>query len=67
MLRPEWSKGWGYDAADGPWSNGIFIGNLPGYYGKASDTLTFNWAKGVLADADPKNIFSNPLLDQLFK
>jgi len=65
-LRPEWSKGWAYTTA-GPWTNTQLIKEwVPSVYNRATDGLTFDWAKQTLAKYDRANIFTNTFLDDLF-
>jgi hypothetical protein len=65
-LRPEWSKGWAYSKA-GPWTNKQLIKEwIPAVYNRATDGLTFTWAKQTLAKYDNANIFSNTFLADLF-
>lgn len=64
-LRPEWSKGWAF-TPNGPWTDANVIKNVPTAYDLAADGLTFQKAKATLAKYDPKNVFSNGFLDQLF-
>ena len=64
---PEWSKGWGYSADQGPWTN-------PQFFDYIRQTFTVgrndqnNWQCEVdtLQKYDKFNLFTNPLLDQLF-
>jgi len=59
-INPEWSKGWAYGKAKGAWTNDDMMRNF-----KAN----FNWQQevNILAKYDSANIFTNPLLEQLFK
>jgi hypothetical protein len=66
---PEWSKGWAYTAASGPWTD--TMGFLP-YLRKTLTTGRdpnddWNYALATLARYDKSHLFSNPFLDQLFQ
>jgi len=58
-IRPEWSKGWGYDAA-GPWTSESFRDHtrrgLPRW-----DEMMAQYAKH-----DPKELFTNAWMDKFF-
>ncbi len=64
---PEWSKGWAYTAAGGPWTNQPYIQNVRQAFttGRGAND---NWAYEVatLAKYDAGNLFFNPFLTQLF-
>jgi FAD/FMN-containing dehydrogenase len=66
MLRPEWSKGWGYtDTA--AWQDGTMLSvTIPRLYRDGQST-TSNWdaARATLARYDPQRIFRAPLHDRL--
>jgi FAD/FMN-containing dehydrogenase len=65
-LRPEWSKAWAYTAA-GPWTNTAMIQAIRDSYNQSPDApSTFDWAATTLAKYDGANLFTNPLLQQLF-
>ncbi len=60
-VRPEWSKGWGYTAARGPWSSADVLARIPRMYRDS-------WysARDRLAALDPHRVFTNDFLDRLF-
>lgn len=66
MVRPEWSKGWGYtDTA--AWSDPTVLSStIPDAY-RAGQPAGDNWdtAHATLNQYDPYRIFSSPLLDSL--
>lgn len=64
---PEWSKGWAYSKADGPWSNAKFIeGIRETYMGSRSDDNNWNFQVATLAKYDKFKLYENPLLNKLF-
>ncbi|ALN91294.1 cholesterol oxidase substrate-binding domain-containing protein [Lysobacter gummosus] len=67
LARVEWSKGWGYDAVHGAWSDAAVIGqSIPNSlrYGQAADSA-WDAAVAILNRYDPARVFSSPLLDRL--
>ncbi|MDX1509883.1 MAG: cholesterol oxidase substrate-binding domain-containing protein [Nitriliruptorales bacterium] len=63
VVRPEWSKSWGY-GDDGPWTGSdAFAGWIPRSFGRG------DWARAVasLAWMDPNGVFSSPFLDGLLQ
>ena len=66
IMRPEWSKGWAYTPANGPWTNQqILTQTIPAQYNQPSGTQTFTWAQQTLAKYDKSHIYSNAFLDVL--
>jgi hypothetical protein len=68
LLRPEWSKGWGYSNS-GAWSDTTFMqSTIPRNLalGQAS-SQTLSAASAALDRFDPYRLFSSPLLDRLLK
>ena len=66
-VRPEWSKGWAYTEAGGPWTDTQLVSKwAPSLYDAATDGLTFEWARQTLAKYDRANIFTNDWLTTLF-
>ena len=65
---PEWSKGWAYTADKGPWTNTQFFDHIRKTFTDGRDAQS-NWAFEVttLQKYDRSNLFSSPLLDQLFR
>lgn len=64
QLRVEWSKGWGYTKAHGPWSNvDVIKRKIP--EGLANASRDFASTVRVMRSYDPKNIYSNSLLDRM--
>ena len=59
LLRPEWSKGWGYTATEGPWTNQAFIDYTRRSFPQWNETI------GKLDVLDPKKVFSNPFMEKL--
>ena len=64
---PEWSKGWAYTADQGPWTSTQFLDHICQAF-TAGRTEQNNWKFEVatLKKYDKSNLFTNPLLDQLF-
>ena len=66
MVRPEWSKGWGYtDTA--AWSDTTMVSStIPNAY-RTGQPASDNWdtARTTLNQYDPYRVFSSPLLDSL--
>lgn len=59
-IRPEWSKGWAYTAASGPWTNQAFMTQI-------KQTFTgWNTEVATLAKYDSNNLFTNPFLTAFF-
>lgn len=66
IIRPEWSKGWAYDAFVGAWSDQTFLTQtIPGEYNQPANDPVFTWAKQTLAKYDKHRIYTNALLDVL--
>jgi len=64
MVRPEWSKGWGYTTT-AAWSDPTMLTTtIPNDY-RAGQTAGDNWdtALATLDHYDPYRVFSSPLLD----
>lgn len=65
---PEWSKGWAYSAGQGAWSNVQFLAHVrEAFTAGRTDGDNWKFAIDVLKQYDKSHLFSNPLLDQLFK
>lgn len=66
-LLPEWSKGWAYTAAGGPWTSADFLTHI-------RSTLTegrtpsddWAWETATLKGLDAAGLFQNPFLTTLF-
>lgn len=65
LIRPEWSKGWGYTTT-GTWNNDSYLlQEIPKVHRQGQPALlTIETAKATLNRLDPKRIFSSPLLDK---
>jgi hypothetical protein len=67
-VMPEWSKGWAYTAASGPWTD-------PGFLDHVRNTLTagrdsthdWDYEVATLKNYDAFGIFFSPFLQQLFQ
>ena len=68
LIRPEWSKGWGYTSTKA-WDNtSYFEQEIPRVHAKGQpESLTIQAATKVLKKYDPKALFTSPLLDRLLK
>jgi FAD/FMN-containing dehydrogenase len=66
-VRPEWSKGWGYTADAGAWTDTARFETIRSEY-RAGRTSAdgWDWAAARLDQYDPARLYSSPLLDQLF-
>jgi FAD/FMN-containing dehydrogenase len=65
---PEWSKGWGYTAEGGPWTSAGFFEHIrQAFTDGRTDKNNWKYEVDTLKGYDQSNLFSNPLLDQLFK
>lgn len=66
LVRPEWSKGWGY-TAEGAWRSGHYLhGTVPESYRlHRSGSENWDWAVRRLDQLDPYRVFSNDFLDAL--
>jgi hypothetical protein len=66
-VNVEWSKGWAYTSAQGPWTSSTMLQNIREGFttGRPADD---NWAWEVqtLAKYDAAGLFTNPFLQQLF-
>ncbi|WP_394822413.1 cholesterol oxidase substrate-binding domain-containing protein [Pendulispora albinea] len=65
-VRPEWSKGWGYDGKSA-WSDPTILGTtIPNAY-RAGQPADENWdaAIATLDAYDPHRVFTNTFLDRL--
>jgi hypothetical protein len=66
-VLPEWSKGWGYTADRGPWTNAAFFDHIrQAFTTGRSDQNTWKSQSDALKRYDKSNLFTNALLDQLF-
>lgn len=64
---PEWSKGWGYTADQGPWTNTQFLDHVRQTFTVGrNDQNNWKYEVDTLNKYDKSNLFTNPLLDQLF-
>jgi FAD/FMN-containing dehydrogenase len=66
MVRPEWSKGWGYTSS-AAWSDPtVLTATIPNAY-RAGQRADDNWdtALSMLNQYDPHRVFSSPLHDVL--
>jgi hypothetical protein len=59
---PEWSKGWGYAAGQGAWTNPKFFKHIR----EAFTENNWKFEVDTLKKYDRSNLFTNPLLEQLF-
>ncbi|MGH6813915.1 MAG: cholesterol oxidase substrate-binding domain-containing protein, partial [Methylocella sp.] len=59
---PEWSKGWGYKAGQGAWSDTLFFDHIR----QAFTGNSWKFEVDTLKKYDKFNLFTNPLLSQLF-
>jgi hypothetical protein len=57
LVRPEWSKGWGYTTKEGPWSSPAFADVTRSRLGKWNDSVR------AWDEMDPHRVFGNPHLD----
>jgi FAD/FMN-containing dehydrogenase len=66
MVRPEWSKGWGYSPTAG-WSDPALVGTTYPNSLRAGQPANDNWdtARATLNAYDPHRIFSNAFVDTL--
>jgi FAD/FMN-containing dehydrogenase len=66
-VNPEWSKGWAYTAATGPWTNSAYLEKIRENF-TTGRTAANNWAYEVatLAKYDASSLFWNPFLETLF-
>jgi hypothetical protein len=66
LVRPEWSKGWGYGTG-GAWSDRkMFNQRIPSSYRrKGSKQSDFTKATATLEKLDPHRLFTSPLVRQL--
>ncbi|WP_224971783.1 cholesterol oxidase substrate-binding domain-containing protein [Acinetobacter oleivorans] len=66
LIRPEWSKGWGYTTTNA-WADPIYIKqHIPESHATGQpNQLTLETAKTILDRLDPYRLFTSPLLDQL--
>jgi hypothetical protein len=64
---PEWSKGWAYTAEQGPWTNTKFLDHIrQAFTAGPNDQNNWKFEVDTLKKYDKSNLFTNPLLDQLF-
>ena len=68
LVRPEWSKGWGYTAS-GAWTNGAYISQtIPDAHTQGMHKHDqWNTAINRLDNLDPARVFSNDFIDQLMQ
>jgi len=64
---PEWSKGWAYTANQGPWTNTQFLEHIrQAFTVGRNDQNNLKFEVNTLKKYDKSNLFTNPLLEQLF-
>lgn len=64
---PEWSKGWAYTGAAGPWNNSAFMQHIRDGFTKDRKTDdNWAWQKSTMEKYDAKGIFQGKLLNDLF-
>lgn len=64
---PEWSKGWGYTAEHGAWSNPKFFEHIRSAFSMGrSDLNNWKWESETLMKYDRAGLFASPLLETLF-
>ena len=68
LIRPEWSKGWGYSKQKA-WDNlSYFEQELPRVHAQGqSEHLTIPAVSKILKKYDPYSLFTSPLIDKIFK
>lgn len=68
LIRPEWSKGWGYSKQKA-WDNlSYFEQELPRVHAQGqSENLTIPAVSKILKKYDPYSLFTSPLIDKIFK
>ncbi|NUF37835.1 cholesterol oxidase substrate-binding domain-containing protein [Acinetobacter lactucae] len=66
LIRPEWSKGWGY-TQEKAWANDWYLNQEIPYVHAVNQpqNLTLAEVKNVLNRLDPARLFSSPLVDRL--
>lgn len=65
VVRPEWSKGYGY-TTQGPWTDKNIVGLVQSKYAEYTDWDGWNVAASIFDKYDPHRIFTNDYLDKLF-
>ena len=64
---PEWSKGWAYTPANGPWTSAAYMEGIRQNFNNGRPaTDNWDWEVATLAKYDQGNLFTNSLLAQLF-
>ena len=63
LVRPEWSKGWGYTAR-GPWTSPRFVGRT---VRESFRARAWNAGVSTLDRLDPHAVFTSPLLRALLR
>lgn len=67
LVRPEWSKGWGYSRYKAWDNNAYFKQELPNVHAQGQPNgLTISEAAKVLNRYDALNLYSAPILDKIF-
>ena len=68
LIRPEWSKGWGYTAQKA-WDNvSYFEQEIPKVHGRGQpELLQIRTASQTLRKYDPHALFTSPLIDKILK
>ena len=65
---PEWSKGWGYTPAGGPWTSSEFLDYIrQTFTAGRGDQDNWNYEVETLNKYDQSNLFTNAMLELLFK
>ncbi len=66
-VLPEWSKGWAYTAAQGPWTSGDFLTHVRSTLTEGrSSADDWAWESTTLKGMDAAGLFTNPFLSTLF-
>src|SRR6266498_367088 len=67
LTLPEWSKGWGYTADRGAWTDSAFFDHIRRTFSeRRNDDNNWKWEVDTLKAYDRSNLFTNPLLSTLF-
>lgn len=68
LMRPEWSKGWGYTNQKAWDSRSYLDGEIPRVHAQGQPTnLTIQSVQQVLKKYDPYSLFTAPLVDKVLK
>ena len=63
---PEWSKGWGYTADQGPWTSAPYLDYIRQAFNDGTAQNNWSDTAATLEKYDKGSLFTNPLLNQLF-